>query len=497
MAKCIIISGGTWSPDNWCKTKRSLGPYRLATVLEQAGYSTFVLDFVESFSKEEIVKALDKHVDEETLWVGFSSTFFWSNNKIYNSIQQDAKNSMYYTSNYADVKYVLNYIKFKSKAKILYGGAKSPFFALNDVDENVDYYVNDNADVSIINITDYISGKVDKIEHLDGRVIDSTKYDEPDVSNIPTDWTKQPILQGEGLPLELARGCIFKCKFCAYPLLGKKKGTYLRGVEQVRDDIIKTWEAHGTESFFITDDTFNDDNDKLDALHSMFTSLPFKPKLSSYLRIDLIHKYPHQAEQLADMGLIGTFFGLETLQKESAKSIGKGLNPEKVKERLYWLKEQWVGKVNMEAGFILGLPYDTEAYFQELINWCLENDNPLDAVHFYPLIMFNYKEKQLHRYTSEFAINPEVYGYKMDNTCYWSLPQQKLNFDICSDYSNKFNTLRKSMNKVSGFYTTTCLNTGVSLEDIYNLTQNEIEAKYNIPEMNKQKMNEYKRMIGL
>jgi isoleucyl-tRNA synthetase len=39
-----------------------------------------------------------------------------------------------------------------------------------------------------------------------------------------------------------------------------------------------------------------------------------------------------------------------------------------VKDRLYWLKEQWENKVNMSAGFILGLPYDTHEYFYDLIN---------------------------------------------------------------------------------------------------------------------------------
>ena len=31
------------------------------------------------------------------------------------------------------------------------------------------------------------------------------------------------ILPGESLPLELSRGCIFKCRFCQYPNIGKDK----------------------------------------------------------------------------------------------------------------------------------------------------------------------------------------------------------------------------------------------------------------------------------
>ena len=42
------------------------------------------------------------------------------------------------------IKYISNFrifVKFKSNAKILYGGAKAPYFTINDVDKNVDYYV--------------------------------------------------------------------------------------------------------------------------------------------------------------------------------------------------------------------------------------------------------------------------------------------------------------------------------------------------------------------
>jgi hypothetical protein len=304
-------------------------------------------------------------------------------------------------------------------------------------------------------------------------------------------------MKGEGLPLELSRGCIFKCKFCDFPLTGKKKGTYLRDPEQIKDEMIKTWEAHGTDSYFFTDDTFNDDNDKLEALHKVFTSLPFKPKFASYLRVDLINKYPHQADLLAEMGLVGTFFGIETLQPDSAKAIGKGLHPNKVKDRLYWLREQWKNKVNIEAGFILGLPYDTLSYFNDLLMWTLEKDNPIQCINYYPLMLFYYKDhKELQRYSSEFALNPEIYGYTFDNSISsWQLKSQKLNYNMCLDISKKFSDLRKPLNQIAGFYTITSLNTGVPLEDIYTMTQVDIQKKYNIPEMNANRVAEYKGMV--
>jgi len=497
MSNCIILSGGTWSPPEWAKIKRSLGPYRIATTLEQAGYTTSILEYTEELTIEEILLFISKHLSNETLWVGFSSTFYWpkkdESNTDSNTVEQ-----MYFKP-YSDIQKIFEYVRKNSNAKFLYGGSKVPYFL---IDKNIDYYITGNADNSIINITNHIAKKEDLFHHenYDGHIIvDSLKYPEPDVKNIPTKWSKHPVLKGEGLPIELARGCIFKCKFCNYPLLGKKKGTYLRDFSQIKDEMIESWEKHGTNLYYLTDDTFNDDNDKLEELHKLFTSLPFKPMFSCYLRLDLINRYTHQADLLVEMGLIGTYFGLETLQSESAKAIGKGLHPNKVKDRLYWLANKWKNKVNIEAGFILGLPYDTLSYFNELINWCLEENNPIQSIHFYPLMLFHYKQKELEPYSSEFSLKPEIYGYEFNtgNGSHWSLPSQKLTYKGCSSIASKFADLRTPLNKVAGFHMITSLNTGVSLSDLYEFTQHEIDSKYDIPSMNMNKINEYKRLLDL
>jgi len=512
MANCILINGGTWNPPDRCSVHRSLGAYRIASELNDNGFTTFVLDYVINFTPEEICRVLEKHLGPDTIWVGFSSTFFWpekhKHEKFHDQMLDKRSDStieeMYYDADYANVKQVIDFIKNNSQAKLIFGGARAQWFT---IDNNIDYYVAGNADNVVVELTNFIAGKTDKLTHsesieIDGQtktLIDAVHYPEPDVKNISTHWWDFNVLPNEGLPLELARGCIFKCKFCSFPLTGKQKGTYLRDFSQVRDDMIKAWEVHGTDSYMFTDDTFNDDNDKLDELHKLLTSLPFKPKFTTYLRVDLLHKFPHQAQQLVEMGLIGTFLGLETMHPESAKSIGKGLHPNKVKDRLYWLNEQWKERVNIEAGFILGLPHDTLSYFNDLLMWTLEDTNPIQAVHFYPLYLFNRpKDSPLARYASEFSINPEIYGYKFpENIAMWTLPSQKLTYPMCLDIASKFNDLRSPMNKIAGFHMIAALNTGVSLEDIYKLTYEEVQAKYDIESLNRAKMSEYKSLLGL
>jgi hypothetical protein len=497
MTQCIILTGGTYTPDEFPKIQRSLGPYRISNSLKNKGYSSFVLDYIMHLSVDEIQKVLEPHLDDNTLWVGFSSTFFWSNNHY-----STKKERMYYTDTKI-IDSIISFIKSKSNAKIIYGGAKAPYFM---ADENIDYYVLGYADNSVLELTEHIEkNKPIKIKEMSptnimSKVIDSSEYEEPKMNNIKTSWKGQSILHGEGLPLELARGCIFKCKFCSYPLLGKKKGTYLRNPNEIRQELIENWELFGTENYYITDDTFNDDNDKIEALHKVFTSLPFKIKFSAYIRMDLINKYPHQADLLSEMGLIGTYFGLETLNAESAKCIGKGLHPSKVKDRLHWLNERWKNKVNIGAGFILGLPYDDFKYFDELIRWCSETD-VIQHTSFYSLALFKRKPgHHLTEYSSEFSLKPEIYGYTFpneDDYIYWELQSQKLNYKLCEDIANEFHSIISPKNKVAEFQMISNMNIGIPLDDLYKMTQLDLNRKYDIPSLNNKKLCEYKTLIGL
>lgn len=511
MANCIILNGGTETPPNRSQIQRTLGAYRIASTLEDNGYTTFVLDHLANLSVEEIKQAIIPHLGEDTLWFGFSSTFVWQINKKTNDgitrVSSYGVEDMYYHL-YQEITDLINFVKTESNAKIIYGGARSPFFLLDD---NIDYYVFGYADTSVLDVTNYLSNRSSSIQHVNEVVInnkicytvDSGDYPEPSMDNISTHWWNKNfnILKEESLPIELGRGCIFKCKFCNFHLTGKKKGTYTRDVEEVRDELIRIWETHGTTNYWFTDDTFNDDNDKLDTLHKLFTSLPFKPKFSTYLRIDLINRYPHQADLLEEMGMIGTFFGIETLQPKSAVAIGKGLHPTKVKDRLYWLHDKWKNKINIGTGFILGLPYDDMQYFYELITWAIEKDNPIQSIQFYPLMLYYYGKEhpEWDKYSSEFSLNPDIYGYKMKpgNATSWSLPEQGLTHKMCLEIANQYNNLRGPMNKVAGFEMITMLNLNIDFKDLFHLTELEIQKKYDIPKLNNQRIIEYKNLLGL
>jgi hypothetical protein len=132
--------------------------------------------------------------------------------------------------------------------------------------------------------------------------------------------------------------------------------------------------------------------------------------------------------------------------------------------------------------------------------WTLEEDNPLQHIHYYPLYLFNRgKADPLRKYGSEFSINPDVYGYTFEKNQapIWTLESQRLTYSLCLDLATKFNELRNPMNKMAGFHVITAMNTGIELNDIYQLTIDEIKQKYNIPALNKQRLEQYKLLVGI
>jgi radical SAM superfamily enzyme YgiQ (UPF0313 family) len=499
MAQIIILTGTTYQPETEPRVQRTLGAYRVASALLQSGYTVQVIDYIQYMSSQELMNVISKHLGPETLWVGYSSTFFgYFGSFGYKNSSEITPLEKMYSANVNNIEVVYDYIKKNSNAKIVYGGA---YVLGMKSDPRVDYYVLGYSDVSAVKLSDFLSKKIQNLEGLStlpigSYLLDSSKYEEPKMNDIKTNWESDSflLLPGEPISLEFARGCIFKCKFCNYPLLGKKKGTYIRDMEEVRDELTKLWETKGTDTFYITDDTFNDDNDKMENFHKLFTSLPFKPKFATFLRIDLMDRFPHQADLLLEAGLVGAFFGVESFNHQSARAIGKGLHPDKVKKRLAWVKDKWNNKVSIGAGLIIGLPYDDDKYFQELYEYVTSKDYPIDHTSFSPLYIHDPK-KGLNSYSSEFSLKPEIYGYSFDDQGNW-YHENGLTYNIASNIAMQFRNIKNDTDKAGDFQVIPHLALGIPLNDILTMSYNDLYAKHDMAKLNKQKIDSYKNLIG-
>jgi radical SAM superfamily enzyme YgiQ (UPF0313 family) len=254
------------------------------------------------------------------------------------------------------------------------------------------------------------------------------------------------IIQGEPLPLDISRGCIFACRFCQYPHLGKGKLDYIRGMQYIEEEIRYNYENFGTTSYYILDDTFNDTEIKMRAFYDMTQRLPFKISYTSYLRADLIDRFPDTAHMIKESGCFGAYHGLESLHPEASKIVGKAWSGKHAREfipKLY--HDIWGGQVPQHLNFIVGITNDTIENVNSTVDWFKSND--LHSVHFDYLQLFGTDNvNSLYTIQSEFDKNAEKYGYtfiKTDQTGVTSWSNDNWTTDLAESVASQCNLAMK------------------------------------------------------
>lgn len=498
MANCIILFGDHGLP---CLHK-SAGPFRIATELRNNGYSVQTLDVSGIHSNDPILfRLVDSFVDENTYWVGISGTF------LFNILGTQFKKFKDINGNNNEVSDNLKIFmdacrKKNPNIKFIYGGSKKYQISKLGFYTFVGY-----ADREIVEFTRWCADKKYKpnISRL-GKVITCSEYEDFYKSGIRYQ-EEDLILPGECLPLEVARGCIFKCDFCAFPMNGKTKGEWVRRPEVIRDELIYNWEKFGIDTYDFADDTYNDSIDKVRLLHDkVFTKLPFKMKFTSYIRLDLVMRNPETIELLRDSGLESAVMGIETLNFKSAKAIGKGVDPMKQIEFVAKLKTNEWKDILVSSGFILGLPHDTVKDLEFAEEFFLSKNNPLDHWMVNPLGIFPPSDTDHINWYSSIDKDHKSYGYELDGDPHiggqwvpWTHKENEIDWKMCDTVAKRIlstSATTLSNYKVGGNFYWGRLNMGIPREDLFNLSWAEIHQKYDVEILKNNVKKEYYRRFN-
>ncbi len=397
---------------------RTIGSYLLRHILEKRGYTCQVIDHCQEFSGEDLFRLIEHFIDDTTLCVGFSTTFWRDiDQKIWKNDQGMPPN-IYLTTKKIKEKY--------PNIKILLGGAG--IRNVGNMIDCVDYMIIGEAEDLFPELLDHWTKGTEeppvKINSTTGKPFYNQCINKThDISRCDFQWSaRDAIIHGEALPLETARGCIFKCKFCSYPHLGKKKFDYLKPISVVKEHLERNYRLWGTKYYLMLDDTFNDSEYKIDEWLAMTESLDFDIGFVSYLRADLLHRFEGQAEKLLKSGLKACFFGLESLHPIGSQAVGKGWSGRHAREFIpHVINNIWKGKVNVTNGFIAGLPGEDKESLQDTLKWL--NENNLTA-HWLGLGISSPATLAARSldgvaFTSEFERNAEQHGYKFDEKGWW------------------------------------------------------------------------------
>jgi radical SAM superfamily enzyme YgiQ (UPF0313 family) len=395
MAQVIIFAD--------CRKIRSLGPYRIASEIRKSGYSCQVISFIDYFTFDELENVCKKFITNKTLIIGFSTTFWYENFEKYTFLIDTTR-------------------KINSNTKIIAGGPNAERLAVR-TNRQLDAIFLGQGEYNILQYLHHITTgselliipKKIREEGVPGPI---PVYESLDIATVwqfnqsETIYTTEDCVgPGEPLVLEVARGCIFKCKFCQYPLTGKKKLDHIKCSETIYEELMRNYQNHGTHHYLISDDTFNDSLEKLKILKDVFLSLPFKLTFTAYLRLDLLNAHREEIELLEEMGLVGANFGVETFHDKAAKLIGKGIVGKIAKNFLHDLKHiHWKNRIKITVGLIRGIPYETLDSYQETIDWILDENNLIETMHVDTLAIWN-PLLAVVPYQSEFELNASKYGF--------------------------------------------------------------------------------------
>lgn len=440
-----------------------LGAYCVARVLREQGYTVKVIDFLQRWidNIHDFNTLIKQIIDQETIFIGFSGKLISDQGFARNS--REVKNwtefhrlSKITTWPTTDIEwwgYFLKKLRERfPQTKLVYGGhvsAEDPISLL----DNMDFIVKGLAEITVIDLINHLkhnkpikynpSGRRAKIIDYD---INASEFDFRNTAQRyePTD----NLLSDAVLTSETSRGCALHCAFCDMPQLGRKKGDlqYHKSVEVLAEEFRRNYELFGIKKYFFCDHIFNETTAKIENVLRARDISGVDFKCFVYIRYEIINKYPEQIALLKQLGMSATFIGIESLYHESAKSVGKGTHPEKVKEILYRLKDQWKDSVNIQSGFIIGLPYDTHETLDTWIPWIMDKNCPIDSLSITPLtIDTNSLDKSL------IARNPQKYGYTLTGNGTWKNSYWDYNQALSLVHSLENSAWQSGRQRVGGF----------------------------------------------
>ena len=450
------------------------GTYKVATELRKAGYTCQVVDLFSKYTYNKLENIINKFVTSETILIGFSCTLM--ERRIGSTVHNFGRVD-------SEVESLMSYAKSKnSKLKVVVGGAR---ITSNVGWSFVDYAVINKGDIAIVKLVEHLlygtnlpAIKTDPIIIIDGSSGDYFYTQEQFASSKIIFEEQDIILPGECLPIEVARGCIFSCAYCHFDLIGKKIGDWQKTEASLRDEIMRNYEMFGTTHYMVSDELVNESLPKMELIHKVFTSLPFKITYTSYGRLDLISAFPQMREMILESGAVSIAFGIETMNDVAGKKIGKGLGSVRTKAALSHCAETWKGKIVTSSNFIMGLPGESEESMRNTIDWLVSDECTLDVFGFLPLYI---RHNEDGRSTSKIDRDPAKFGYVLSQEKPWE--GEHMNFTRAIELVREFHSdprVQKKAKLSAATWIGRIINLDYTIEDIFKMINDPTLIKKNI-----------------
>lgn len=385
--KCLLFSVGSEKNKG-----RPLGPHRIATILRDEGWDVEVIDFFQNWNLSQLKDLCRSRIDSHTKFLGFSFLF---------------------TEEIGVCLEFWEWLKcFYPNVKIIVGSAQKFTVHSSSVDYNISGYGESALHVLLRYL--FSNGPYPKFSGFlnSGKHIPANEmYPAFPMKSLMVKYEDRDFIdKDEWLGVEFSRGCMFSCDFCNFPVLGVK-GDYTRDADDFEQQIKDAYDRFGITNYYVADETFNDRIEKISKFADVVEKFSFQTYFTGYIRADLLISRKQDQEELLRMNFLGHHYGIETFNRNAGKSIGKGMDPSRVKEGLIYSRKYFEKNSNNKyrgnISLIIGLPHESISDVDDSEKWLLDHWQGQSFIAYGLYIPVDEYEKD-----SKISIDYKKYGYE-------------------------------------------------------------------------------------
>ena len=340
--------------------ERVLWPHRVATYLRMNDWDAEVVDFTAFWQLEELQEFVRSRTTDKTVMFCFGTAFLNPWSPYLNEFTAWLK------AEYPDI-------------AIVVGGNN----ALTTPAEHVDYWVDSYGENAVLALCQHLIGTLGERLKTDITIPNKKvirglhHYPSAPLDSYLVDYeVRDFIMPWECPQIETARGCMFSCSYCNFPIIGQAKDVSV-SKEQFKLQMQTGFEKWGIVNWRVMDETFNDRPEKLEKYADAVDELGYNPWICGFARGDLVVKHKEHWDTYIRLGFLGHSMGIETFNHAAGKLVRKGMDPDKLQQGLSEFQEYTdihaPRRYRANIQMICGIPGESVESWNSSLEWLNTN----------------------------------------------------------------------------------------------------------------------------
>jgi hypothetical protein len=341
--------------------ERILWTHRVATFLRMNSWDAEVVDFTAFWKLEELQELVRSRTTNKTVMFCFGTAFLNPWSPYLNEFTSWLKNEY-------------------PAIPIVVGGNN----ALTTPANHIDYWVDSYGENAILALCRHLTGTLgaplmrDPMYFGVKNVIRGLHhYPSAPLDSYLVDYEVRDFMMPWECPqIETARGCMFSCSYCNFPLLGQSKDVSI-SKEQFKLQMQIGYEKWGIKNWRVMDETFNDRPEKLQKYADAVDELGYNPWICGFARGDLVVNHRKHWDTYIRLGFLGHSMGIETFNHAAGKLVRKGMDPDKLQQGLLdfqaYTDIHAPKRYRANIQMICGIPGESIESWNESLEWLNTN----------------------------------------------------------------------------------------------------------------------------